>query len=64
MEKTESAQVDVSREQQLDDLLREARFWIWSYEVPSARMAADRDDFLERVSRVLNVQGRTLKVPR
>lgn len=57
---------NLTREEQLDSLLREARFWIWSYEAPSKRMAVDRDQFLERVERVLKlqVQGKQYTIQR
>lgn len=52
------------REEQLDNLLREARFWLWSFEAPSAKLAAGRDEFVDRVEKVLNVQGRQYTVQR
>jgi hypothetical protein len=52
------------REEQLDNLLREARFWLWSFEAPSSKLAQSRDEFVERVERVLNIQGNTYTVQR
>lgn len=52
------------REQQLDQLLREVRFWLWSYDTPDAALRQMRDKMLDRVEKVLDVNGKKYTVSR
>lgn len=52
------------REQQLDQLLREVRFWLWSYDTSDAALRQMRDKMLDRVERVLDVNGKKYTVSR